>query len=132
MRLKFSTANCQCDITEPFIVEQIAQIFGQLAFGNFELNNITLSRDIDAVGHHAHFAEYCQLVLGQKTIGFVQQKVSPNELFEAPIFALNKSVCSVKQIREKWISISSLLPDAYRWLVVVDTIDRIVHTFVIP
>lgn len=105
MRLVLFSGNGQCDITEALVVKQIAKILGQFAFGYFELDDVALSRYVDTVGHHAHFAEYCQLVFGQEAVRFVEQKISPDELFEAPIFALDKSVRSMNTNDKRMIFI---------------------------
>lgn len=56
--LEFSAANGQRDITEALIVEEIAQILWQFAFGNFELDNITLSGNIHTISYNANFTKY--------------------------------------------------------------------------
>lgn len=95
MRLVLATCYAQCHIAESFVVEQIAQIFGQFALGHLELNDIALAGDVDAVRHDADLTEYRQFVLGQQTVRLVQQEVASDEFLEAPILALNESVRSV-------------------------------------
>lgn len=42
-----------------------------------------------------YLTEYREFIVGQESIGLVQQEVSPNELLEAPIFTLDEPVCTL-------------------------------------
>lgn len=41
---------------------------------------------------NSYLTEKCQFVIGQQTIGLVQQEVPPYELFEPPVLPLDKTV----------------------------------------
>lgn len=65
VRLVLASGHRQRHIAESLVVEQIAQVLGQLALGHLELHDVALAGDVDAVRYHADLAEYRQLVLGQ-------------------------------------------------------------------
>jgi len=98
VRLELSTAHGERDVAELLVVKEIAKILGQLALGHFELHDVGLSGDVHAVRHDADLAEDGQLVLRQQAVGLVQQEVAADELLEAPIFALHKTVSSAGKI----------------------------------
>jgi len=98
VRLELSTAHGERDVAELLVVKEIAKILGQLALGHFELHDVGLSGDVHAVRHDADLTEDGQLVLRQQAVGLVQQEVAADELLEAPIFALHKTVSSVGKI----------------------------------
>ena len=69
------------------------------------MDGAPLTRDVHAVTHHrhlkkstvdkvsncfGHLAEEGELVVGEESVGFVHEEVSPDELLEAPVFALNE------------------------------------------
>ena len=43
-----------------------------------------------------------QLVIWEKTVAFIQQKISANKLFEAPVFALDKTIRALTFCRKKF------------------------------
>lgn len=56
----------------------------------FYLDGVWLTRDVNRVCDDADLAEESQLVVRQKTVRFVEQKIAANEFFETPIFTLKK------------------------------------------
>ena len=40
-----------------------------------------------------YLAEYGKSIVGKKSVGLVHEKVSTDELLEAPVFALDEPVC---------------------------------------
>lgn len=76
MRLELPSTNRQRHIREPLVVKERAQVIRQPTLGHLELDDVALAADVDTVGHHRHFAEYRQLVLGQEAVRLVQQEVS--------------------------------------------------------
>ena len=43
----------------------------------------------------AYLAEKSEFVVGQQSVGFVEEEISADELFEAPILALDKAISSL-------------------------------------
>ena len=37
-----------------------------------------------------HLTEERELVIGEESVGFLHEEISPDKLFEAPVFALNE------------------------------------------
>ena len=60
-----------------------------------KLNSIGLSTNINTIRHNANFTEQGEFVIGQQSVLFIQQKISANKLFKAPVFALYESVRSL-------------------------------------
>ena len=58
----------------------------------FYLDGVWLTRDVNRVCDDADLAEESQLVVRQKTVRFVEQKIAANEFFETPIFTLKKKI----------------------------------------
>lgn len=117
VRLELTAAHRERHIAEFLVIEEIAEIFGELALGHFELHYVGLSGDVHAVRHDADLAEDGQLVLGQEAVGLVQKKVAAYELLKAPIFALHETVSSVNGIKYYiWDNLRLLaLFWTYRW-----------------
>ncbi len=115
--LELAPVDAERDVAEALVLEHEAQILGQSALWNFELDGVGLAGNVDAVGHDAdlhgprnrqlpmprtnesrsptYLAEQGQLVVGQETVGFVEQEVAADELFKAPVLALDESVGSL-------------------------------------
>lgn len=44
-------------------------------------------------GRRTHLTEERKLVIGEKPVGLIQEKISADEFFESPVFALHKPIC---------------------------------------
>ena len=87
MRRVLDTVDLENDIGKGLVLEQSAEIVGQSAFWHDEFGQVRVSVNVDTVLDDADFAEQRELIVGQEAIALVHQKISPNELFEAPVFA---------------------------------------------
>ena len=44
-------------------------------------------------GTRTHLTEKGKLVIREKPVGLIQEKISTDEFFESPVFALHKPIC---------------------------------------
>lgn len=47
------------------------------------------------IAKKTYFTENGEFVVGQESIGLVEEEVSPNELLEAPVFSLHEAIGSL-------------------------------------
>ena len=87
MRRVLDAVDFENDIGKGLVLEQSAEIVGQSAFWHDEFGQVRVSVNVDTVLDDADFAEQRQLIIGKKAIALVHQKIPPDELFEAPVFA---------------------------------------------
>lgn len=52
-------------------------------------------------GKRTHLTEEGKLVVREKPIGLIQEKISTDEFFESPVFALHKPICPLTLWSEK-------------------------------
>lgn len=52
-------------------------------------------------GKRTHLTEEGKLVIREKPIGLIQEKISTDEFFESPVFALHKPICPLTLWSEK-------------------------------
>lgn len=52
-------------------------------------------------GKRTHLTEEGKLVIREKPVGLIQEKISTDEFFESPVFALHKPICPLTLWGEK-------------------------------
>lgn len=64
-------------------------------------------------GRRTHLTEEGKLVIREKPVGLIQEKISADEFFESPVFALHKPICPLTLWGEKKESYLGLLEKPY-------------------
>ena len=83
----------ESEVAEAGPVEELSHVVAQLARGDFHHGEIGLARHVDGVADDADLAEDGELVVRQEAVALVHEKVSSDELLEAPVLALHEPVC---------------------------------------
>lgn len=95
MSFELAIATHEYDVRVVGVLEQIAKVLAESTLGYFESIERRLPAYVHRVDDHADLGVECELVVGQQTVRFVEKKIAPYELFEAPVFALHKLVRSL-------------------------------------
>lgn len=95
MSLELALAAHEYDIGVVGVVEERDQVVAESALGRFDAAYRRLTAYVHRVDDDADLGVESELVVGQETVGLVQQEIASNELLKAPVFALHELVRSL-------------------------------------